>query len=100
MYKQDQPATGRTLERTSNNQFLHRFCGSADGRADEEECKSSQHDELAAPNVGERGPDGAGRRIGKEVRASNPGVACGRGEVPGYGWGGCGDDGGIEGRDE
>lgn len=100
MHKQYQPATRSALESPPNNKFLHRLCRSAHGGADEEECERNEHDELAAPDVGERRPDGAGGCVGEEVGAPDPGVACGRGEVAGYSGCGCGDDCCVEGRDE
>jgi hypothetical protein len=100
MDQQDEPAAGGALEGSRNNQRLHGLGRRADGRARKEEGQGQQDDQLAAPDVGELGPDGTRGGIGKEVCCADPCVASGRGEVGrDGGCRGC-NDGGIEGGDE
>lgn len=81
MHQQNQPTASRALQRASDNQNRHTLRCRAYGRADEEDRKRSEEDGLAAPNVGELGPDGARGSVGEQEGGANPGVSRGGIEV-------------------
>lgn len=100
MHQQNRPPARQPLQRAAPNQHGHGARRGAQGGAGKEDGAADQHDDLAAPDIGELGPDGPAGCAGEEVRAADPGVACGGVEVPSYGWGGGGDNSGVEGGDE
>ena len=95
MHQQDQPATRGTLKRSSYDQTFHSLRRRANSRTSKEHGEPGQHNEFAAPDIGEFGPDRARGGVGEEVCAADPGVTCGAVEVARDGWGGCCYDRGV-----
>jgi hypothetical protein len=74
MHQQNQPPTRRTLKRPPNNQRLHRLRRRTNRRASKENRKRSQHNELPAPDIRQRSPNGTRHGVGKQIGAANPGI--------------------------
>lgn len=96
----DQPTARNALQRPADNQHRHVDRRRADDGAAKEERHGRQQHGLPPPDVGQVRPDVGPRRVGEEVGASDPDVACCRVQVGGDGRDDCCDDGLVEGGDE